>query len=308
MTTRAHLQRQLALALRLQQATRSYSFSELQTYLLDHASLRDATNSYSKRTFERDLLAIAENFGVPTRYDVRQRGYVVDYSETLLPGHQRMIEALELQVFLQLPSALAPYVQLESRRPLGLDHLRPLLSALQAKQVVEFSYCKFWEDEPTRREIGPLLLKEFRGRWYMVGVKLATNQLRCFGLDRIRDLTLSKHPYEIPLGFSAATYYEYAFGIIRPDKGKPEEIVLALTPTQGRYVQSFPLHETQQLVSQNEVGIRISLRVFDTHDLRMELLSMGGEVEVISPASLREWMQGSCAAAAQPYHAHVANK
>ena len=308
MTTRAHLQRQLALALRLQQATRPYSFSELQAYLLDHTSLRDTTNSYSKRTFERDLLAIAENFGVPARYDVRQRGYVVDHSETLLPGHQRMIEALELQAFLQLPSALAPYVQLESRRPLGLDHLRPLLSALQAKQAVEFNYCKFWEDESTRREIGPLLLKEFRGRWYMVGVQLASNQLRCFGLDRIRNLTLSKHTYKTPFGFSAATYYEHAFGIIRPDRGKPEEIILAFKPTQGRYVQSFPLHESQQLVSQNEARIRISLRVFDTHDLRMELLSMGGEVEVIGPASLREWMQRSCAAAAQPYRADATNK
>ena len=54
------------------------------------------------------------------------------------------------------------------------------------------------------------------------------------------------------------------------------------------------MHSSQRLLSQSETAIRISLRVYDTHDLRMELLSMGEEVEVLAPASLREWMRHSC--------------
>ena len=148
MTTHAHLQRQLALALRLQHAPRALSFVELQAYLLEQTALRDVAGSYSRRTFERDLRAIAEDFGVAVRYDARQRGYVVDESDpsALLPGQQRLLEALELQAFLRLPAALAPDVQLEPRQPLGLEHLRPLLAAVQTRQVVEFTYCKFWED------------------------------------------------------------------------------------------------------------------------------------------------------------------
>ena len=42
--------------------------------------------------------------------------------------------------------------------------------------------------------------------------------------------------------FDAAAYYAQAFGIIRPDDDETQEIVLSLTPTQGRYVQTFPLH------------------------------------------------------------------
>ena len=71
----------------------------------------------------------------------RQRGYVVDNTDpsALLPGHRRLLEALELQAFLRLPAALAPYVQLEARQPLGLGHLRPLLAAVQTRQLVEFT-------------------------------------------------------------------------------------------------------------------------------------------------------------------------
>ena len=84
-----------------------------------------------------DLKVIAEDCGVAIRYDARQRGYVVDDTDpsALLPGHRRLLEALELQAFLRLSAALAPCVQLEARQPLGLGHLRPFLAAVQAWQL-----------------------------------------------------------------------------------------------------------------------------------------------------------------------------
>ena len=307
MTTHAHLQRQLALALLLQHAKRPHSFEEIQAHLLRHSSLRDVMSSYTKRTFQRDLLVIAEDFAVNASYDQKQRGYVITSTDPLPAGHQRLLEALELQVFLRLPAALAPHVQLETRRPLGLEHLRPLLAAVQARQLVAFSYCKFWEDEPTQRLVGPLLLKEFKGRWYVLAVKPETNELRCFGLDRITDLTPSPRSFTIPGSFEASTYYEQAFGIIRPDDEQPQEIVLSMTPTQGRYAQSYPLHASQQLLSQSETETRLRLQIFDTHDLRMELLSMGEEVEVLAPAGLREWMKQTFKSVAISYQSKKAD-
>jgi proteasome accessory factor B len=48
---------------------------------------------------------------------------------------------------------------------------------------------------------------------------------------------------------------------------------------------------------QNDTESRLALTVFDTHDLRMELLSYGPEVEVLAPAALRDWLQEQHAAA-----------
>ena len=271
---------------------RALSFPELQAYLLEQTPLRDVASSYSRRTFECDLKVIGEDFGVAVRYDAHQRGYVVDNTDpsAMLPGHQRLLEAMELQAFLRLPAALAPYVQLEARQPLGLEHLRPLIAAIKARQLVGFTYCKFWENQHTSRLVGPLLLKEFRGRWYVLALMFESGALRCFGLDRITDLTSSPRAFAPPASFDAAAYYAQAFGIIRPDDEEPQEIVLSLTPTQGRYVQTFPLYTSQRLLSQSKTATRTSLLIYDTHDLRMELLSMGEEVEVLAPSSLREWM------------------
>ena len=70
--------------------------------------MQDVASNYSRRTFERDLKVVAEDFGVAARYDTRQRGYVVDGTDpgNLLPGHQRLLEAMELQAFLRLPLPL----------------------------------------------------------------------------------------------------------------------------------------------------------------------------------------------------------
>ena len=58
-----------------------------------------------------------------------------------------------------------------------------------------------------------------------------SGELRCFGLDRITDLSPSPRSFVPRASFDAAVYYAQAFGIIRPDDEEPQEIVLSLTPT-----------------------------------------------------------------------------
>jgi len=45
-------------------------------------------------------------------------------------------------------------------------------------------------------------------------------------------------------------------------------------------------------------ALEVSLRVFLTHELYMELLSYGAAVEVLAPARLREWVHQGHAEAA----------
>jgi hypothetical protein len=300
MPARAHLLRQLHIVRRLQAVRgRALPFAEIQRYLLHETSVGDFESGYTLRTFQRDKQEIIDLFGLTIRARKNQ-GYYLAETEPLPAEHVRLLEAVELQEFLRLPVALGQHVQPETRRPLGLAHLRPLLRAAQARQVVEFQYQKHWEAAPEPRTVGPLLLKEFRGRWYVLGVMVWSGKLACFGLDRISGLRATGQAFEPPAGFDTATYYAPAFGITRPDDGTaPQEIQLRFTPTQGRYVLGYPLHASQRLLLQSDTEIWLSLTVFDTHDLRMELLSYGPEVEVLAPASLRAWLREQHTAAAE---------
>ncbi|SHL90953.1 helix-turn-helix transcriptional regulator [Hymenobacter psychrotolerans] len=288
MTTHAHFLRQLLLVLRLQSLRRAIPFEELRDYLLEQTSLRDLAANYSQRTFQRDLPKIAERFGVTIAHDRRAGGYVVTSTDPLPEGYQRLLDAFELQEFLRLPTALSPFVQWESRRPLGTEWLQPLLRAVQQRRQVAFQYRKFWDDEPSARTVSPLLLKEFKGRWYLLAHDPARQGLRCFGLDRIQALKPTTHAFEPPAGFEPEAYYAHSFGIIRPDHEPPAKIVLALKPTQGQYLKSFPLHSSQHVLVDTDEELRIQLTVYNTHDLLMELLSLGDQVQVLAPTSLRK--------------------
>lgn len=287
-TTHAHFLRQLLLVLRLQHLKRAVPFEELRRYLLEQTSLRDLAANYSQRTFQRDLPKIAERFGVVIEHDRRQGGYVIATADLLPEGYQRLLDAFELQEFLRLPSALSPFVQWEARRPVGTEWLQPLLRAVQQRRQVQFDYHKFWDQAPTKRTVSPLLLKEFKGRWYLLAHEPARQGLRCFGLDRMRAVEPIAQAFDLPEGFEADTYYAHSFGIIRPDHEAPSEIVLALEPTQGQYLKSFPLHSSQRVLVDTDAELLIQLTVYNTHDLLMELLSLGDQVQVLAPVSLRK--------------------
>ena len=305
MPAHAALLRQREVLAYLQRAARPVPFAAIRRYILEQSRAGDLTRSYSERTFQRDLPLIAEAFGVTIKAR-RYEGYYVAEQEPLLPDQQRLLDAVALHQFYQLPASLGPFVQPEPRRPLGLEHLRPLLHAAQTGEIVEFEYLKHWEARPQLRTAGPLLLREFRGRWYVLAMMAGSRRLACFGLDRMQHLSTTGRPFVPPDDFDAATYFDHCFGITRPAHGgRPLEILLRFAPVQGNYTISYPLHPSQQVVARTDNEIRISLTVFDTHELRMELLSYGPDVEVLAPSTLREWLRNTHLAAASISHAPV---
>jgi predicted DNA-binding transcriptional regulator YafY len=77
------------------------------------------------------------------------------------------------------------------------------------------------------------------------------------------------------------------------DGKKLEEVILSFDRFQGKYVKTLPLHESQQILIDNDEELRIKLTVFITHDFFMELLSYGEKLIVIKPDSLINEMKST---------------
>lgn len=67
-----------------------------------------------------------------------------------------------------------------------------------------------------------------------------------------------------------------------------EDVILSFTPEIGRFVKADPWHESQEVILENEVEIRIKLHVVISHDFIEQALSLCENMKVISPKSLRE--------------------
>ncbi len=138
----------------------------------------------------------------------------------------------------------------------------------------------------TQRNVEPYALKEFKNRWYILANDLKDNQVKSFALDRLTNLEITKKRFQYPNDFNVNEHFKYCFGIISPNDLKLHEIILSFNPFQGKYIKSLPLHESQQILIDNDEELRIKLTLFITYDFFMELLSFGENVKVIKPDSL----------------------
>ncbi|MGH2644854.1 MAG: helix-turn-helix transcriptional regulator, partial [Chitinophagaceae bacterium] len=69
---------------------------------------------------------------------------------------------------------------------------------------------------------------------------------------------------------------------------KPQKVLLSFTPQQGKYIKAQPLHESQEIIKDNNHECRVSLLLVINTELIMILLSYGSKVKVIQPKSLAE--------------------
>ncbi len=242
--------------------------------------------AFSQRTLQRDIREINNIFGIDIEYSKSNKGYFIGQSARENMNFQRMIEAFDMFNSLNLAQDLTPFVHLEKRRPQGTENLYGLLHAIKNRLKIKFSYQKFWEEEISERLIDPYALKEFKNRWYILAKDNHDSRVKSFALDRMSRLEITNIGFVLPANYDAEESYRYCFGIISPNDENPQEIILSFDPFQGKYIKTLPLHETQQVLIDNQDELQIKLHLHITHDLLMELLSFGNNMKVIKPKSL----------------------
>ena len=269
------------------------SFKELQSYIekqLEFLQMQDDTLNmgFSLRTLQRDIREIRNLFGVDIEYSTSGKGYFISQNESENMNFQRMIEAFDLFNSLNIAQDMSAFIHLEKRKPQGTENLYGLLHAIKNKLAIKFSYLKFWEDKVSQRLVEPYGLKEFKNRWYVLAKDSKDGGVKSFALDRLSDLEFTNSTFEIPYDYNLEESYRYCFGIISPDDEHPQEIVLSFNPFQGKYIKTLPLHETQQVLIDNENELQVKLYLCITYDLVMELLSYGDNMMVLQPNSLAD--------------------
>lgn len=266
------------------------TFNEVANYLAHVSELESYNFNVSTRTFQRDLEDIRSIYNIDIQYDFSQKVYFID-DDGQPEVNERIIEAFDLFNALNISDQLSSHIHFEKRKPAGTENLYGLLHAIKNRLQIRFSYQKFWEDEITIRTVEPYALKEFKNRWYVLAKDEKDNNIKSFALDRLTNLEITNQHFVFPEDFNIEENYRYCFGIISPDDQEPQEIILSFDPIQGKYIKSLPLHDSQQILVENEKELQVKLMLFVTYDLVKELLSYGEYVKVLQPESLADEMK-----------------
>ncbi|MBS1619322.1 MAG: WYL domain-containing protein [Bacteroidetes bacterium] len=170
----------------------------------------------------------------------------------------------------------------------GIEYFEPLVRAIRERRRVKLSYRKFDDEKAKEHIIEPYVLRESKGRFYLLGNvnegKIA--KVKTYAFDRFAGLQVTDKTFD-GKAFDSEKYFQNVYGISE-GAGKAETVVLAFTPVQAKYIQSQPLHHSQQVVRETKTETHISLSVMVNHELVSQLLSYGANVRVLRPASLAE--------------------
>ncbi|GHB54405.1 helix-turn-helix transcriptional regulator [Persicitalea jodogahamensis] len=251
--------------------------------------------SIARRSLERDIRELRDEYGIHIKYDYRRRGYYLDIPPdedvddfrqfvTLLERHERLSF---LQKAITNVQEVGKYLQLERNEQFaGAENLPLLWDALRGQRVIHFEYAAYTDSASpaARRTVEPGILFEYRNRWYLDGWDVEKDSLRTFGLDRMTDLRLTDKPVTTDRTATYKNLRRHVIGVTAPDGAEPERVVLRFNALQSSYVRSLPLHSSMVELGAGEFELFVILNP----ELEKEILSFGEAVEVLEPATLRK--------------------
>ncbi|MBQ7467746.1 MAG: WYL domain-containing protein [Bacteroidales bacterium] len=241
-----------------------------------------------ERTFHNHREAIRGIFGIEIAFD-RGLGYYIDNPEDLDGEGIRswLLESISLSNLLRESADMRSRILFE-KVPSSSKWLSVIVNAMRDSKALEMTYQSFKRTEPTTFETHPYCLKVFRQRWYMLAWAVGKEELRIFSLDRIIDIKVLDKVLELPAGFEAADFFSDYFGIIIGHNVKPSIMEIKATAEQAKYLESLPLHPSQEIIEVTPEYTVFRYRLVPTFDLKQEILSRGSTLEVLSPDWFRK--------------------
>jgi predicted DNA-binding transcriptional regulator YafY len=239
----------------------------------------------SKRTFQREILEIKSTFNIEINYNRNEKVYEIIENQNQMQN-ERLLEAFSVLDTLQLAQNFSNEILCEQRKSLGLENVFILLHAIRNQLELSFKHKKYWDAFETQKTLQPYVLKESKNRWYLIGLEVSNNQIRTFGLDRITEIEISKTKFAKPSANLVENLFQHSFGIIF-EENPPQKVVLEFSTFQANYIKALPLHHSQKLVSEDKNYCVFEFKIYSTYDFIMEILSLGKEVKVLEPQSLR---------------------
>lgn len=278
----------------------------------------------SESTIEKDLWAMRNEtdlgYNAPIAYHSGQRGYYYtdpDYTIKDIALRDEEVNAIRFaaQVLYQF-KGIEPFNQFEKAiekimnkvsiphmagdhsdtsaiqfeaapGDMGSEHLGTLLDAIQRKVQVRIRYQKFTADKPQDYILNPLLLKEYRNRWYLIAFREERDMIQSFGLERMRSLDLTTDEFIPPADFDPEHYFSKSIGITAFD-AKPQQVRFKASSVSARYIETQPIHHSQKVLKSDKDWTTFQIEVLITEELIMYFLSLGAHVFVESPKVLSD--------------------
>ena len=219
-------------------------------------------------TIEKDLFAMRLEHDAPIKYNKREGGYYYtdpNFSINDIPLSNDDVTSIkfaintlkqfrEVEMFKQFGSAidkivdritisddprdkdLSSFVQFEiALSSSGNEYLTPLLEAIRNSLITKFAYTSFVSGKAKDRRVVPLLLKEYRNRWYLISYDFEKKDIMTYALERMSEVFILEEKGEKPLNFNPDLFFKYAIGITSSED-EPTKVIFKADNVSSKYI------------------------------------------------------------------------
>ncbi len=255
-----------------------------QTYALPLLAL----TSHEAAALQRTLLTAREYLGALEAEPVRMLAerlalYLPEMRQTA--GEESVSGAMQLSGNVSTPAAL----------------LQDCREAIHTRRRMHLLYYSAGRDALWDRVVRPYHLRNHCGEEYLVAWCERRQDWRLFFLGRVREWHVQgpDNAFVPDPAFDAEAYFKQGLALRHGEE--VVQVTVQFTPYQARWIRERCYHPTQQTADLPGGGLRLTLRVAGTFEVKRWLLGYGAEVEVLEPAALRAEIAADTKKLAQLY-------
>lgn len=173
----------------------------------------------------------------------------------------------------------------------GTEWIEALYKSALDGVALDITYHPFTAEAPYGLIFHPYHLREYRNRWFAFGLNEAEGRIHNLALDRIKAVEKTHRPFAPNAMFDPETYFQDLVGVTRLDGVALEDITLETTAIVSRYLETKPIHPSQQLLQRSDRSATFALRVIPNYELYAELARFGKDLSVLAPEGVRAGLQ-----------------
>ena len=260
-------------------------------------------SDYPRRTFNNHRDAVEEVFGIEIGCNRSTNRYFIKAGENISDESAEnawLINTFTVNNMLRLSKEkLQGRVSVEDI-PSGHMHLTEVMEAMTENLEVVMEYHKYTSEESETLTIWPYAVKEFAKRWYIIAYCKEREDLRVYGLDRVKNMKVTGKKFRMKNGFDVDELFATSFGIYLPG-GKGQTITFRCSEREAKFLRDLPIHRSQEEVRKDGDNVIFSIFVCPDKNLIMEICKHGRRIEILSPAEVRDAVREELAKALAQY-------
>lgn len=282
----------------------------------------DGQSQVTRRCIEKDIEFIEKRFGEIKRVSLG-RNKVISYAnladsffnKKISTSERKILQAVSrtfgkmdgienFEVLNQLKDSSSdqeqPIIIFEKNEDLsGRDLLPNLFKLIESKTTIELKYHRIKDNQKrNKKQIFPHVLKQCKGRWFLLGTTVDTKEMMCYSMDQIEDIKPLTKEYE-PYNGRWDEYFESVIGVTRKVDDIPQDIIFWASQNECAYLDGKPVHSSMTPLKKRDAELRRKYRLPDggkifsincivNFELKREMASKFGERIVLEPQSLRK--------------------